>query len=305
MIRCVFDGFVELVCCPIKPPNEIRTSENGNKNRDNQFIVAGIPTKETLRKVEDACALSNRLAKQFPSPQIVNGEDARLGEFPSMAALGVIDFETKKKTFVCGGTILNERYVLTTAHCLVRQIDRRIEFVRIGAANLTSDEGKDYTIEDYIVNLNYNIRTKFNDIALIRLKEPIQVSNVSQFSCLPKSPENPEEKMLAIGWGKTDPRGLLGSELLQKLPMEPYDNKRCGDNLGKTLSFSQMCAYDPQRNGDTCQGDSGGPLLYQYYENEVTTILGITSYGQGCGIYPGVYTKVYFFLNWIMGNIRE
>lgn len=50
------------------------------------------------------------------------------------------------------------------------------------------------------------------------------------------------------------------------------------------------------------QGDSGGPA--QIYHSSVScmyTIVGVTSFGKVCGTegVPGVYTRVYSYLDWI------
>lgn len=70
------------------------------------------------------------------------------------------------------------------------------------------------------------------------------------------------------------------------------------------ISDSQYCAYDPIEKGNSCQGDSGGPL--QVFHNPYTAhIVGVVSFGIGnCGDgYPGVYTRVAYYLNWIASRV--
>lgn len=63
---------------------------------------------------------------------------------------------------------------------------------------------------------------------------------------------------------------------------------------------SQYCAYDAEGKNDTCQGDSGGPLQYFPSKNSLANIVGIVSYGIGCGnLLPSLYTRVAFYLDWI------
>lgn len=52
------------------------------------------------------------------------------------------------------------------------------------------------------------------------------------------------------------------------------------------------------------QGDSGGPLqlVAPVKDEKVTFIVGVTSFGQPCGItegVPGIYTRVFSYLEWI------
>ena len=57
---------------------------------------------------------------------------------------------------------------------------------------------------------------------------------------------------------------------------------------------------------DTCQGDSGGGL-YSYDSNiQRYVVVGITSYGYGCAEagYPGIYTRISYFYNWIMAKAK-
>ena len=50
---------------------------------------------------------------------------------------------------------------------------------------------------------------------------------------------------------------------------------------------------------DSCQADSGGPL----FTRNPFTLVGIVSWGEGCGDprYPGVYTRVSEYIDFIEG----
>lgn len=44
--------------------------------------------------------------------RVVGGDDAALNEFPWQVRLSYLN------TFYCGGTLINDRYVITAAHCV-------------------------------------------------------------------------------------------------------------------------------------------------------------------------------------------
>lgn len=56
----------------------------------------------------------------------------------------------------------------------------------------------------------------------------------------------------------------------------------------------------------TIQYSSGGPLMVYDSTTDTWNIAGITSYGYGCAAqdYPGVYTRVSMFVNWINARIN-
>lgn len=49
----------------------------------------------------------------------------------------------------------------------------------------------------------------------------------------------------------------------------------------------------------TSQGDSGGPLTYDNIQ------IGVVSFGEGCAIVAGVYTRVSTYLPWINDTIES
>lgn len=72
--------------------------------------------------------------------------------------------------------------------------------------------------------------------------------------------------------------------------------------LGKyfRLHKSFVCAGG-EENKDACYGDGGGPLVCKNKETSQYDLIGITSWGIGCGTkdVPGVYVNVQLFVDWI------
>lgn len=83
--------------------------------------------------------------------KITSGHDAVFGQFPWMALLGS-RLSNGSLLYICGGTLINDQYILTAAHCL-HQVNATLESVRLGEHNLdTVEDCDDYCadqVQDY------------------------------------------------------------------------------------------------------------------------------------------------------------
>lgn len=64
-----------------------------------------------------------------------------------------------------------------------------------------------------------------------------------------------------------------------------------------SITEEYLCAGDGRK--DSCQGDSGGPLVYN--EGTKFYLIGVVSFGKKCATpgYPGAYTRVTKYLDWL------
>lgn len=174
-----------------------------------------------------------------------------------------------------------------------------------GEHDIEVDEGTEQVIqvEQMLMHPGYVFKTSDNDIALLRLREPIVYSTYAVPICLPLR-DMAERELWAVskhtvsGWGKRSENGPT-SRLLRRLQVPRIRTQECIESSNVTLTSNMFCAGYIEGKMDSCQGDSGGPLVTRY--RDTTFLLGIVSWGKGCarpGSY-GIYTRVSNYLQWI------
>ncbi|NWW57766.1 FA10 factor, partial [Ifrita kowaldi] len=85
----------------------------------------------------------------------------------------------------CGGTILNENFILTAAHCINQS--KEIKVV-VGEVDREKKEQSEtiHNVDKILVHSKFVAETYDNDIALLKLKEPVRFSEYVVAACLPK-----------------------------------------------------------------------------------------------------------------------
>ncbi|NXE52520.1 FA10 factor, partial [Casuarius casuarius] len=202
----------------------------------------------------------------------------------------------------CGGTILNEYFILTAAHC-ANQSEKPM--VLVGEVDRRKKEPSEaiHMVEKIIINDAFDLATYDSDIALIKLKEPITFSEYVIPACLPEEDFATEVLMkqasgIVSGFGKIFQRGQLVERM--KVFQIPYvDMGTCKPAIRSLVTENMFCAGYDKDGKDVCHGDGGGPHVTQY--NGTYFVTGIISWGEGCGT-PGkygIYTNLSKFLPWV------
>ncbi|EDW92241.2 polyserase-2 [Drosophila yakuba] len=232
-------------------------------------------------------------------PKIVGGQNATIGNSAWTAAV------YNATHFICGGTLIHKRFVLTAAHCIDGQ---EYLSVRLGAYNKSEPMDRKIVIKAIMHTLFNRTISYENDIGLLKLSSDVMFNVFVRPICIVTDQRlsahvRNVRTFKAFGWGlKMDEKA---SDILQTVTLNHLDSYECLRDLGIQLSSKQICAGVPFK--DTCRGDSGGPLTNNVTIAGISVIrevqFGIISIGKSTCDGVGVYIDVISYADWIKTTI--
>jgi len=238
--------------------------------------------------------------------RIVGGQEADEGEYPWQISWRRSSGSNSGHS--CGGSILNENWVLSAGHCCAGIGD--VGEIVAGTNNRFDDEDVDgVQIRSYVSTLHpdYNAGNTNNDVCLLKLNEPLNLTanGVRAIELNRFDDWSGGEPFTVSGWGTLQSGGGSLPERLQEVTVPFVGHFYCQvEYFPYSITDGMICAGESGK--DSCQGDSGGPLVH-FDENGKASLVGVVSWGIGCGTWlkPGVYAKVAQYADWIESTMAE
>ncbi|MFP2907125.1 trypsin-like serine protease [Pyxidicoccus sp. 3LFB2] len=238
--------------------------------------------------------------------QIVNGTDTTIAANPWQVQIW--NPVLAKAAFACGGSILNEHWVLTAQHC-VRDPRGNLITPRYVVAGSTSTINPDATtqvaaVDQVIPYPGFVDTSQGKDVALLRLTAPLDLRGPYVKAIPLATPVDASSRVTTpgvvartTGWGWRSVDSP-GSTTLQTTDLILQSHSATQAAYPEYVITDDQLGASALGTG-TCDGDSGGPLTVPSGDTRV--LAGVTSWGKGCGDsrYPSMFARVSFFEPWI------
>ncbi|KAH9416258.1 Trypsin-2 [Dermatophagoides pteronyssinus] len=265
--------------------------------------------------------------------RIVGGQNIDIGKIPWQISFQRLRgrYSTNYKHF-CGGAIINPEWIITAAHCFGWLRGNPVKANQMESLRMVSGTNTVLPNEYNFINNNdhnqiiskiekvikyplYRKNSSKYDIALVKLSKPLPSmlpNSRTNAICLPPSSSSSSsisnyrhDGYTVSGYGRTSENGQAAPALkaVNVTIRSDSECKHVYDDL--YIPENMICAGDKDK--DSCQGDSGGPLFRLDPSSNRYILYGIVSYGVGCGRekYPGIYSRVSYYSNWIQNQIKS
>lgn len=253
----------------------------------------------TIRSNLDAYNI-NYITVDSSSPVHLDpGEEAIITWHPHQVSISA---ESK---FLCSGSVISEKFVLTTASCLSLGIPVEELYEVRSESSFPDMEGFVHRVTRAIKHESFSGFKA--DLGLLEVREPFMLSVVKPIDLF-KSNQKFQNGSLAefSGWGGNS-MDIEFKKIFRVATMPLLERRSCNEAYainGKELLRDQgsFCfGFDRKEETDSCCADIGSPVAID------GRLVGVVSRRLRCTEtdYPGIVTEVAHFRHWIDEQITE
>lgn len=192
---------------------------------------------------------------------VTHGYTTNPGEFPWHAALFMLS--GFQKSYICGGSLVNELSIVTAAHCVVDSSTNQVLspaslYVQLGKfkLNLYGDTVQEHAVQQVITHPNFQSATNKFDLAILKLATQARFTDYVQPICVFPQPQpnygDGSDKGIVVGWGYTEFDALSDALKATTVPLISYTKclESNPDLFDRTIYDGMLCAG--YTNGEFC-----------------------------------------------------
>lgn len=210
----------------------------------------------------------------FKNNLIYGGNKTKPKQWPFLVGI----LQKFEKTFICGGSLISNKHVLTAAHCVEtkkrgskpskKQAPNDI-MTYLGRYSLSSTIENDSVIRniaEIFIHPNWTTEHyKYDaDLAILVLEQRVNFTDFIQPVCLTDDSRIAEyEDGYVVGWGRSPSK--YTEDVPSQILIHSISDKNCLQdewNLGQVFSNRSFCAGG--RGSGPCKGDSGKCLKISF-----------------------------------------
>jgi hypothetical protein len=252
---------------------------------------------------------TDRLKALTIEPKIIGGVKSPPNKWPFQAALLHAAISDNFLAQFCGGSVIDDEFILTAAHCAAIETAPNLH-VLTGTQSLRIG-GTRREVKRIRIHPAYNPSTFDFDIALVQLKDKITDIAPGNMAVVIRREQEPifaedGARSFVTGWGDMTGKSTF-PYALRHVAVPIVNRNRCNSakSYDGQITLRMLCAGLTGGGRDSCQGDSGGPLVVESRSGRRRIQAGIVSWGTGCAepFFYGVYTRLAVLENWVSAHV--
>ena len=226
------------------------------------LVISAITAILFVSYLKNECNPADFKPKNQTMSKIINGNEAVPHSYP-----WIISLQRDGYGHICGGSIIDKRWILTAGHCINQFLSLKYYKVITGLhdRNIFNNSNVYEVIEAFSEFKQYDIHTK--DFALLKLDRDIIFNKKVGIIKLSETPSKQlvDKCLITAGWGSISKtfQPVLPDKLQETLVKVIDDNSKC-TIANKWDKNNVFCVKSSSKNpySMTCSGDSGKKIKF-------------------------------------------